>query len=78
LKGLTDIPDFRAITGCTAILCEAGAVCGFDIRGSASATGNQKADVDTLSVAEARALAQPILRIVRTAKALGDIPGLAR
>jgi L-aminopeptidase/D-esterase-like protein len=46
LKGLTDIPgirvghvsDFNAITGCTAILCEQGAVCGVDIRGSASGT----------------------------------------
>jgi L-aminopeptidase/D-esterase-like protein len=46
LKGLTDIAgirvghvsDFEAITGCTAILCEAGAVCGVDIRGSASGT----------------------------------------
>jgi len=46
MKGLTDIPgirvghvsDFDAITGCTAILCEAGAVGGVDIRGSASGT----------------------------------------
>ena len=44
MKGLTDIPgihvghvsDFDAITGCTAILCEQGAVAGVDIRGSAS------------------------------------------
>jgi L-aminopeptidase/D-esterase-like protein len=46
MKGLTDIPgirvghvsDFQAITGCTAILCESGAVGGVDIRGSASGT----------------------------------------
>lgn len=46
MKGLTDIPgirvghvsDFDSITGCTAILCEEGAVGGFDIRGSASGT----------------------------------------
>jgi L-aminopeptidase/D-esterase-like protein len=46
MKGLTDIPgiraghvsDFDAITGCTAILCEGGAVAGVDIRGSASGT----------------------------------------
>jgi L-aminopeptidase/D-esterase-like protein len=46
MKGLTDIPgirvghvsDFDAITGCTAILCESGAVAGVDIRGSASGT----------------------------------------
>src|SRR5690242_1358679 len=46
MKGLTDIPgikvghisDYEAITGCTAILCESGAVAGVDIRGSASGT----------------------------------------
>lgn len=46
MKGLTDIPgirvghisDFDAITGCTAIVCERGAVGGVDIRGSASGT----------------------------------------
>ncbi len=46
MKGLTDIPgirvghvsDFEAITGCTAILFEQGAVAGFDIRGSATGT----------------------------------------
>jgi len=46
MKGLTDIPgirvghvsDYEALTGCTAILCEAGAVGGVDIRGSASDT----------------------------------------
>ena len=46
MRGLTDIPgirvghvsNFEAITGCTAILCEKGAVGGVDIRGSASGT----------------------------------------
>ncbi|MBZ5624306.1 MAG: P1 family peptidase [Acidobacteriia bacterium] len=46
MKGLTDIAgirvghvsDYEAITGCTAILCEQGAVGGVDIRGSASGT----------------------------------------
>jgi len=46
MKGLTDIPgilvghasDFDAITGCTAILCERGAVAGADVRGSATGT----------------------------------------
>jgi L-aminopeptidase/D-esterase-like protein len=46
MKGLTDIAglrvghvsDYDAITGCTAILCEKGAVAGVDIRGSASGT----------------------------------------
>jgi L-aminopeptidase/D-esterase-like protein len=53
MKGLTDIPgirvghvsDFEAITGCTAILCEKGAMGGVDIRGFASGTQ----EVDTLS-----------------------------
>lgn len=46
MKGLTDIPgiqvghasNFEALTGCTAILCEGGAVAGIDIRGGASGT----------------------------------------
>lgn len=53
VKGITDIPgvrvghvsDYDAITGCTAILCEQGAVGGVDIRGSASGTQ----EIDTLS-----------------------------
>jgi L-aminopeptidase/D-esterase-like protein len=43
MKGLTDIPgllvghasDYDGLTGCTAVLCEGGAVAGGDIRGSA-------------------------------------------
>ena len=46
MKGLTDIPgilvghasDYDGLTGCTAILCEAGAVAGGDLRGSATGT----------------------------------------
>jgi L-aminopeptidase/D-esterase-like protein len=46
MSGLTDIPgvlvghasDYDGLTGCTAILCEAGAVAGGDIRGSATGT----------------------------------------
>lgn len=46
MKGLTDIPGIRvghasdldAITGCTVILCEGGAVAGVDVRGSATGT----------------------------------------
>jgi L-aminopeptidase/D-esterase-like protein len=53
MKGLTDIPgirvghvsDFDGVTGCTAILCEQGAVGGVDIRGGASGTQ----EIDTLS-----------------------------
>jgi L-aminopeptidase/D-esterase-like protein len=51
MKGLTDIPgilvghasDYKALTGCTAILCEAGAAAGVDVRGFA--TGSQELDV---------------------------------
>jgi L-aminopeptidase/D-esterase-like protein len=51
MKGLTDIAgirvghisDFDALTGCTAILCDGGAVAGVDIRGSA--TGTSEMDV---------------------------------
>jgi L-aminopeptidase/D-esterase-like protein len=51
MKGLTDIPgirvghasDYEGVTGCTAILCESGAVAGVDVRGSA--TGSQELDV---------------------------------
>ena len=48
MKGLTDIPgilvghasDFDALTGCTAILCERGAVGGVDVRGAAPGPKN--------------------------------------
>jgi L-aminopeptidase/D-esterase-like protein len=30
--------DFRGLTGCTVVLCPAGAVCGVDVRGSAAGT----------------------------------------
>lgn len=51
MKGLTDIPgirvghasDYEALTGCTVILCEQGAVAGADIRGHA--TGSEEMDV---------------------------------
>lgn len=51
MKSLTDIPgirvghasDYDALTGCTVVLCEAGAVGGVDIRGSA--TGTEELDL---------------------------------
>lgn len=51
MKGLTDIAgirvghasDYDGMTGCTVVLCEAGATGGVDIRGSAS--GTQEIDV---------------------------------
>ncbi len=55
MKGLTDIPgikvghisDYDALTGCTAILCEQGAVGGVDVRGSATGTE----EIETLNPA---------------------------
>lgn len=46
MKGLTDIPgvlvghvsDYDGLTGCTAILCQEGAVGGVDVRGAATGT----------------------------------------
>ena len=46
LNSITDVKgikvghasDFKGYTGCTVILCEDGATCGIDIRGSASGT----------------------------------------
>jgi L-aminopeptidase/D-esterase-like protein len=54
LNAITDIEgikvghasDFKGYTGCTVILCEKGAVCGIDVRGSASGTRQ----VDALGV----------------------------
>ena len=51
MKGLTDIAgirvghvsDYEALTGCTVILCDGGAVGGVDVRGSA--TGSEELDV---------------------------------
>lgn len=51
MKGLTDIAgikvghasDFDAMTGCTVVICEKGAVAGADIRGGA--TGTEEMDV---------------------------------
>jgi L-aminopeptidase/D-esterase-like protein len=53
MKGLTDIPGIRvghasnydALTGCTVVLCESGAVAGYDVRGSATGT----AELEVLS-----------------------------
>jgi L-aminopeptidase/D-esterase-like protein len=50
-KGLTDIPgirvghasDYDALTGCSVVLCDGGAVAGVDIRGAA--TGTEEIDV---------------------------------
>jgi L-aminopeptidase/D-esterase-like protein len=39
--------------------------------------GNETADIDTLGVAGAEALAQAIVRAVRLAPTMGGVPGLA-
>jgi len=54
LNSITDVPgirvghasDYTGYTGCTVILCEAGGVCGIDVRGSAAGTRQ----VDALSI----------------------------
>jgi L-aminopeptidase/D-esterase-like protein len=42
----------------------------------ALALGNKSADINTLGVAAAEAVAQAILRAVKFAKTLGGVPGL--
>jgi L-aminopeptidase/D-esterase-like protein len=42
----------------------------------ALSTGTKKADVSTVGAFAAEAMAQAILRAVRTAKAAGGLPGL--
>ncbi|HOJ42690.1 MAG TPA: P1 family peptidase [Syntrophorhabdaceae bacterium] len=48
IEGITvgHASDFTGYTGCTVILCEQGAVCGIDIRGSASGTRQ----IDSLNI----------------------------
>lgn len=54
LNAITDVPgirighasDYEGYTGCTVVLCESGAVCGIDVRGSAAGTRQ----VDALSL----------------------------
>jgi L-aminopeptidase/D-esterase-like protein len=53
-NAITDVPgikvghasDFTGYTGCTVVLCEEGAVCGMDVRGSAAGTRQ----VDALNI----------------------------
>ena len=82
MKGLTDIPgirvghvsDYEAITGCTAILCEQGAVGGVDIRGSASGTQ----EIDTLSPAHVTDAVHGILLAGGSAFGLEAAAGVRR
>ncbi len=62
--GITDVPGIRvghhsdrdAATGCTVVLCEAGAVGGVDVRGSAPGTRETDLLRPTMSVNEVHAL----------------------
>jgi len=82
MKGLTDIPgirvghvsDFDSLTGCTAILCEQGAVAGVDIRGSASGTQ----EIDTLSPYHVGPVIQGILLTGGSAFGLEAAAGVRR
>jgi len=82
MKGLTDIPgirvghisDFQAIKGCTAILCEAGAVAGVDVRGSASGTQ----EIDTLDPLHVTEQVQGILLAGGSAFGLEAASGVRR
>jgi L-aminopeptidase/D-esterase-like protein len=82
MSGLTDIPgirvghvsDFDAITGCTAILCEKGAVGGVDIRGSASGTQ----ETPTISPSHADPVAHGILLAGGSAFGLEAASGVRR
>ncbi len=82
MKGLTDIPgirvghvsDYEALTGCTAILCEQGAVGGVDIRGSASGTQ----EIDTLAPTHASDQVHAILLAGGSAFGLEAASGVRR
>jgi L-aminopeptidase/D-esterase-like protein len=82
MKGLTDIPgirvghvsDYESITGCTAILCEQGAIGGVDIRGGASGTQ----EIDTLSPGHVTDQVHGILLAGGSAFGLEAVSGVRR
>jgi L-aminopeptidase/D-esterase-like protein len=82
MKGLTDIPgirvghvsDYESITGCTAILCEQGAMGGVDIRGGASGTQ----EIDTLSSGHVTDQVHGILLAGGSAFGLEAVSGVRR
>ena len=82
MKGLTDVPgvrvghisDFKAVTGCTAILFDGGAVGGVDVRGSA--TGSQ--ELDALSPLHVADRVHGIMLAGRSAYGLEAASGLRR
>ncbi|HVN07314.1 MAG TPA: P1 family peptidase [Bryobacteraceae bacterium] len=82
MKGLTAIPgirvghasNFDALTGCTVILCEAGAIAGVDIRGSASETSS----IDTLQPGHVTGQAHGIVLTGGSAFGLETASGVRR
>src|SRR5512145_2468336 len=66
--------DFQGYTGCTVILCEKGAVCGIDIRGSASGTRQ----VDALNVSHIVEQVHAILLAGGSSFGLDAASGVAR
>lgn len=82
VKGLTDIPgilvghatDYDGLTGCTVVLCEAGAVAGGDIRGSATGTE----EWDTLNPLHVDAVIHAVTFAGRSAFGLEAASGVRR
>jgi L-aminopeptidase/D-esterase-like protein len=82
LNAITDIEgikvghasDFKGYTGCTVILCEKGAVCGIDVRGSASGTRQ----VDALGVSHIVEQVHGILLAGGSSFGLDAASGVAR
>jgi L-aminopeptidase/D-esterase-like protein len=82
MKGLTDIPglrvghisDFEALTGCTVVLCDRGAVGGVDVRGSATGTE----EIDTLSPGHVTAQVHAIVLSGGSAFGLESASGVRR
>ncbi|HUA84456.1 MAG TPA: P1 family peptidase [Bryobacteraceae bacterium] len=82
MKGLTDIPgilvghatDYDGLTGCTVVLCEAGAVAGGDIRGSATGTE----EWDTLNPLHVDAVIHAVTFAGRSAFGLEAASGVRR
>ena len=63
-NAITDVPgikvghatDMAALTGCTVVLCEAGAIAGVDVRGSAPGTRETDVIGPTTAVEKANAI----------------------
>ena len=70
-NAITDVPgikvghatDMVALTGCTVVLCEEGAIAGVDVRGSAPGTRETNAIRPTTLVEKANAVLLTVLLI---------------